>query len=106
MNDTKKPILIGLIMGPVMLWMLHRMLTGDTGGYTGAALLAFAGLHVLLGAVVFVGAIFAARLSPGARDWMDRLHRPKPAHFALMLLSAGFSAGVVHLSLHMESLWT
>lgn len=93
------PILMGSAMGLMMMWMLHGALTGE-GTVGGGALIAFVGVHVLLAAVIIGGALFAARRSPRARVWINRLHRPSLRHMGLMLASAVVVASSVHLVAH------
>ncbi len=92
------PIAMGLVMGPMMLWMLHGMLTGD--GPAGLALLAFVGAHIVVASVVLITGLFAASLSPSLRARLDRLHRPSLRHVGLMLGAALTMALIVHLVVH------
>ena len=98
MTHRIMPIAMGGLMGPMMLWMLHGMLTGD--GPSGVALVIFVGVHVLVVAVLLAAAVFAARLSPGLRARLGRLHRPSPRHIGLMLGSATLAALIVHFGIH------
>ncbi|MDB4213852.1 hypothetical protein N9741_03170 [Octadecabacter sp.] len=95
---STKPAIIGAVMGPMMMWMLHGAMTGN--GVTGWALAAFLGAHVALIAVVISGAVFAARLSPRAKAFIDRLHHPSLHHVAVMLASALAVSGAVPLVAH------
>ncbi|AKS45106.1 hypothetical protein SAMN05444287_0194 [Octadecabacter temperatus] len=97
-NHTK-PIVMGGLMGLMMMWMLHSALTGD-GTLGAGALIAFVAAHVVFAAVVIGGALFAARLSPRARQFMDRLHRPSLRHIGVMMAAALSVAGLVHLVVH------
>lgn len=98
MKQTIVPIGMGLIMGPMMLWMLHDQLTGQ--GTSPLAVAAFVGAHVLILLVVIGAGLFAARLSPGMREKLDRLHRPSWGHIGKMLASAAAAALIIHLVLH------
>lgn len=95
-RPTIMPLAMGLAMGPLMLMMLHGMATGE-GGRSGLALAVFAGAHVAVVAVVLVLGLFAARLSPGLRARLTRMHRPGGRAAALMLAGAAASALAVHL---------
>ncbi|MEJ6640689.1 MAG: hypothetical protein QNL58_10210 [Octadecabacter sp.] len=95
---STKPVIMGSVMGPMMMWMLHGAMTGN--GVTGWALVAFLGAHVALIAVVMSGVVFAARLSPRAKTFIDRLHRPSLHHVAIMSVSALAISGAVHLVAH------
>lgn len=89
---------MGSLMGLMMMWMLHGMLTGD--GARGGALVAFVAVHVLAGVVVIGGAVFAARLSPRVNAFLARMHRPTWSHVRVMLAAAALSALVVHGLVH------
>ncbi len=98
-SSKTKPMIMGLLMGFMMVWMAHGALTGD-GAMEATALIAFAAAHVVLIVVVLAGAVFAARLSPRAKGWIDRLHRPSLSHVGLMLVGAVIAFGSVHLVVH------
>jgi hypothetical protein len=98
MTLARKPLLMGVLMGPMMLWMLHGQLTQNTVSIWAGVV--FIAAHVLILLVLGAGAIFAARLSPRLRGWLARLHRPSVSHFSAMLLGMLASGAVVHLSLH------
>jgi len=53
-----------------------------------------------MAAAVVIAAVFATRLSPRARTWVSRLHRPSWRHVGLMLTGAAISAGSVHVAVH------
>ena len=93
-----KPLGMGLLMGPMMLWMIHGQMTGTA--QSGWAIAAFVGAHLLIIAVLVTGAVFAARLSPRMHAVLDRLHRPSLAHLAGMLMGLAISGLVVHFWLH------
>lgn len=94
-----KPVLMGLAMGPMMLWMLHGQLTGsDTRG--GWALLVFFAAHVAVLCAVAGAAVFAAHLSPAMRDRLARMHRPSLAHLGLMGIGVLISGAAVHVVVH------
>lgn len=98
-SGRSKPLVMGLLMGFMMVWMAHSALTG--GGTMGAtALIGFAAAHVVLIAVILGAAVFAARLSPRAKGWIDRLHRPSLHHVGHMLIGAAIAFGSVHLAIH------
>ncbi len=86
------PVAMGLIMGPMVLWMIHGAATGN--GLSGWALLAFVGAHLVVVGVILGAGIVAARLAPGLRH---RRHRPSLGHVGLMGASAVASASLVHL---------
>ena len=92
---STKPVIMGAVLGPMVMWMLHGAMTGNS--VTGWALAAFLGAHVAMAAVVISGAVFAARFSPRAKHVIDRLHRPSLHHAAVMLASALAVSGAVHL---------
>ena len=93
-----RPLAMGLLMGPMMLWMIHGQMTGTA--QSGWAAAAFIGAHLVIFAVIVSGAVFAARLSPRLQTILARLHRPSLKHFGAMLLGAVTSALAVHLWLH------
>lgn len=95
----KKPIVMGAVMGAMMMWMLHGLLMGETA-MGAVAVMVFVGSHVLLVALALGAALFASRMSPRTRAWIDRLHRPSLHHVAVMLGSAAILAGLVHVSAH------
>ena len=90
------PVLMGAGMGLMMLWMLHGVLV-DGNWVSGWALAVFIGAHVVVAALALATALFAARLSPGMRARLARLHRPSWRHVGVMLASAAATAGLVHL---------
>ena len=94
-----KPLAMGAIMGLMMLWMVHGALTGG-GPVPTAALIGFVAVHLALALLAVGAAIFAARLSPRARAWLARIHRPRPAHLVAMISGLTASAGLVHLAVH------
>lgn len=99
LNFHTKPLLMGAVMGPMMLAMMHKVLTGDDG--RGAlALLAFVGAHAALVVGLGLMGLFAARFAPKLRVYLARLHRPTLAHVANMLAGAALTGVVVHLYLH------
>jgi len=94
-----KPIFMGALMGPMMLWMMHGMLSGETNmGFI--ALVIFVAAHFVVAGIAFGAALFAARLSPRVRAWAARLHRPSLTHVGAMIGSAALAAGIVHLYVH------
>lgn len=94
----KRPMIMGALMGPMMMWMLHGALTGNT--MSGAALLAFVAAHLALVLVAVALVVFGARMSPRLHQRLSRLHRPRAAHIATMLASAAVVAGCIHLGVH------
>ena len=94
MTRLAKPAIAGAVMGLMMLWMLHGQLTGEA---TAAAPLAFVAAHVVVLVVVLAAGLLGARLSPRARGWMARLHRPGFRHMGAMMGSAFVTAGLVHM---------
>ena len=86
------PVGMGALMGLVMLWMLHGMLTGQ--GHAGGALFVLAHVAVLL--VLALAFVVARR---GQSAWAQGMlkHRPSLRHVALMMGSALTTAGVIHL---------
>ena len=93
-----RPLGMGLLMGPMMLWMIHGQLTGTT--QSGWATAAFVGAHLLIIAALITGAVFAARLSPWMHSVLDRLHRPSLSHVTAMLVGLVVSVLVVHFWQH------
>ena len=96
MSIEKRPLAMGMLMAPMMLWMLQGWLT-DTGGAPASAALIFVLAHVALVLVALVGGLVALRLSPRARALLNRLHRPSASHVLSMIAGV---AGVVHLVAH------
>jgi len=94
-----KPIFMGAFMGLMMLAMLHQTMTNETDK-SFLALALFAGAHIAIISIASIGAVFMARLSPRARGWIARLHRPSLAHVGAMLASATVFAGLAHLFIH------
>ncbi|MEL6958904.1 MAG: hypothetical protein AAGL89_08150 [Pseudomonadota bacterium] len=95
----KMPLLMGSVMGLMMLWMLHGVLTGQSE-VSGPAALVFIGAHVVAVAVLILGGVFATRLSPGLQARLKRMHRPSLRHVSVMLASAAVSAALAHLVIH------
>ncbi|MBU2991851.1 hypothetical protein Q4555_14195 [Octadecabacter sp. 1_MG-2023] len=93
------PAVMGGLMGLMMMWMLHGALTGE-GTVGRGALIAFVAAHIILVAAIVSAAVFAARLSPRAHAWIERLHRPSLRHIGMMLAGAIAVAGSVHLIAH------
>ncbi len=98
MKQTIAPIGMGIIMGLMMLWMLHGQLTGQDVSLV--ALTAFVAAHGVILLIIIGAGVFAARLSPGIRQKLDRLHRPSSRHMGKMLGSATTTALTIHLILH------
>ena len=97
------PVAMGALMGPMLLMMLHGQLTGAGDG--GFALIAFVLAHVAVAAVVLLGVLFAARLSPVWRARLDRLHRPSWRHVGIMAGCAFISGAIVHFYIHGGASW-
>jgi len=94
-----KPVLMGAVMGPMMLMMLHGTLIGETD--RGAlALAVFVAAHILVIGTLALSAVFVARLSPRVQAWLARLHRPSAPHVFGMLGGAMIAAAVVHFFFH------
>lgn len=98
MMISYRPLAMGLLMGPMMLWMIHGQMTGSA--QSGWAAAAFVGAHLLILAAIVAGAVFAARLSPRMHAVSARLHRPSLAHLGAMLSGFAISGLVVHFLLH------
>jgi len=98
-SNHMKPMIMGGLMGLMMMWMLHGALTGD-GAIGAGALIAFVAAHAVVAAVAIGMAVFAARLSPRIRQFIDRLHRPSVSHVTAMLTSAAVVALVLHFGVH------
>lgn len=98
MTILPKPVLMGVIMGPTMLWMLHSQVTGD--GMTSVALFLFLIAHIAVLAVTGIVAFLAARRIAFADRFLSRLHRPHWTHAVQMLASAAVAALAVHLFVH------
>lgn len=94
-----KPLVMGALMGPAMLWMLHGQLSQGTAVSAWAGI-AFVGAHIAVIAILGLGAVFAARLSPRMRRWLAAVHRPSLGHIGAMLAGMIGSGGLIHLSLH------
>jgi len=102
MKHSHLPYLMGAIMGPMMLWMLHDSLM------SGAAL-SFAAVGFILAHVaVLVGFALLAWLGIRLRPSLaKRLHRPSLAHIGKMLAGAAIAALTLHLLVHSGVLtWT
>ncbi len=99
MSYPQKPLLIGALMAPMMLWMLHSVLTDNAGMTVWAALL-FLAAHVAVGLVALLAAILATRLSPRWRDRLSRLHKPSLPHVAQMFAGMAIASFMTHLWLH------
>lgn len=99
MTNAIKPLMFGIVMGLMMLWMLHGVLTGQTN-IAGPALVVFIGTHVLIVASILVSSIFLARLSPRLRRRLQHIHRPSLSHLFPMISGAIFAAATTHLILH------
>lgn len=87
------PIVMGAVMGPVMLWMAHDMLTGQAAASSGGLTLFVLahGVGVLI--LVAAGARLGRRFAPVRRF----LAHHSISHVSLMLASAAVAAGLVHL---------
>ena len=93
------PLMAGLLVGTLMVWMVHQShLTGSRIGL--ASVVVFVAAHVGLAVVAVLTVFFAARLSTRWRARLDRLHRPSLRHIALMVLGMGGGAVVIHLFNH------
>lgn len=103
MRLHKTPSIVGGLMGLGMMWMLHA--SHETGTATGQiALLGFVAAHVAVGLAVILAGVFVARLSPAARVWMARLHRPSLSHLGHMAVGMLAGAAMLHLTQH--GIWT
>ncbi len=98
MTHHHKPLFVGMIMGPLMLWMMHDFLMGS-GDLSGAAIV-FVLAHLVVFALIAGAAVFASRLSNHAKTLLARLHRPRLGHALAMIAGAALSAGLVHFSMH------
>lgn len=90
------PACLGLGMGAMMLFMLHRQIISPEP-LDLTALLVFVGAHAVA-PVILLAAPFVA--SPRLRSWLARVHRPSRQHAALMLGGAALGAVLLHLFLH------
>ena len=99
MTKRMTPYAMGALMGAMMLWVVHGLLTGQSA-LAGPALLVFVLAHVAVAATLLTGTLFLARLSPRARGWLSRLHRPSGAHVLAMLAGMIGSSVAIHLSIH------
>lgn len=99
------PAVMGMGMGAMILWMMHAMLTAQTGT-AGPALLIFVLAHGVAVAGLVTAAPFAARLSPRLRTWVENRHRPSVKHIATMLTTGLATMAVIHLALHGGPSWT
>ena len=93
------PVAMGAGMGAMMLWMLHGQLTGE-GSMGPAALAIFIGAHVVVAALAVAAALLGARLHPGVRRLLGRVHRPRARHAAMMMGAALLTAAAIHLGFH------
>ena len=99
MKIAYRPLAMGALMGAMMLWMLHGVLTGEST-LSGPALAIFVGMHLALAVVLIGAALFAARLSPQLRALLARLHRPSLHHLLWMLAGATGAMTLTHFTLH------
>ncbi|MDX8350804.1 hypothetical protein [Cognatiyoonia sp. IB215182] len=99
MMTTTKPLVMGVLMGLMMLWMVHGQINGETS-LSGIAVITFVGVHILFAAAIIGAGLFVTRLSPAARQWLHNLHRPSLRHLGIMLLGAPLSACSVHIWIH------
>lgn len=90
---------MGVLMAPMMLWMLHSALTGQSG-VSAMAGLAFIGAHVLVLIVAIGAVLMATRMSPKWRARAARLHRPSASHFGAMVMGLIVSGAFIHVILH------
>lgn len=86
------PIAMGLVNWPMMLWMAHGLIMGETGGMAGWALVTFVGAHLAVVVAALLGLRFALHWFPRVK-----LHRPSAQHFGIMLASAVCAAAIIHL---------
>lgn len=98
MKHTALPYVMGGLMGPMMLWMMHDSLM--SGAALSWGVIGFIAAHVAVFGVVVIVAVFGARLNPRLRMILSRLHRPSGAHLAQMMVAAVLSASLVHFSVH------
>jgi len=102
MKRTHFPYLMGAIMGPMMLWMLHDSIMSGAG-------ISFAAIGFILAHVAFFGgfallAWLGIRLRPSLAK---RLHRPTASHIGKMIAGAVVTAFTLHLLVHSGVLtWT
>lgn len=94
-----RPVLMGALMAPMMLWMAHAPLMAGTFDIGWAAVGFLLGHVVVFGAVALAGLWLATR-APRVDRWIKRLHRPRLSHAAGMAAGAVLSAGIIHLGLH------
>ena len=86
------PVMMGALMAPMMLIMLHDdLMSGDgTGLSFKLAGFVLAHLAVIAGLALLAGRILLSR----------RLHIPSLRHMAMMLVGMLLSAGCIHLVIH------
>ncbi len=99
MNIAYRPFSMGILMGLMMLWILHRQLTGGSD-VTAAAAIAFIGAHVVFALVLIGGGVFATRLSPRTSAWISRLHRPSARQIVWILCGAILAVSLIHVTAH------
>ena len=85
-----RPYLVGLIMGPMMLWMMHDAIAAGSAWWAAAG---FVAAHLLVLAL----ALAILLVVPRWRARLAAVHRPSLPHMGAMLGSAGAAAGLVHL---------
>ncbi|WP_299703987.1 hypothetical protein [uncultured Tateyamaria sp.] len=95
-RQTLIPTCLGLVMGAMMLFMLHRQIMSPEP-LDLTALLVFVGAHAVA-ALVLLAAPFIA--SPRLRAWLARVHRPSRQHATLMLGGAALGGAMLHVFLH------
>jgi hypothetical protein len=93
-----KPFVMGLLMGPMMLWMLHGQVAAQSGATW--ATVAFVAVHAAFVALLIIGGRFAAQMSPMAQRLLARLHRPTFAHLGMMVLGLVLSGAGIHFAAH------
>ena len=92
-----KPVILGTLMGLMMMWMLHGVLTGEST-LAGWAMFGFISAHFAIALVVVLLGAKVAKLSPRFRTLLS--HRPSVRHVASMAFGVILSGGLVHLYIH------
>lgn len=99
-SQILKPVLMGLMMGAMMLWMLHGWLIGD--GPANAMLFVFG--HVAIAAAVALIAVLGLHRRFPVLARLTH-HRPSLSHVLIMLVCATLFALAIHL-VHGAPRWT
>ncbi|SFS21690.1 hypothetical protein SAMN05444714_2914 [Yoonia litorea] len=98
MRSIATPFVAGALMGPMMLSMLHKTLSGGTSPVSAITTFVVGHFAVLL--ALLASFAVARRFIPQLRNRLGRMHTPRARHVGVMVMSAGATASVVHLAIH------